>query len=467
MSSPGFKSARNWLLTACGIAFLGGCASPVLKSVAYDGNEVNGLVYALPKGQVLLQASRRKVDTAEVDAAKKDTDDTAEAAKTAAASSKSAEQQFKALEAEVAKAEEMKVGADALADVKRRRDLAKVLAALAKTKAETTAAAAKKASDAYGLVRGQVGKWVESGSLTPQPNAPDPQRRFVTTHTASLWRDDVLALNVVDGMLSTSESKATGQAANIIVNLVRSVAALGVGSAPAVPKTTFSLLRSGAGGQSPQIELDCNAYDVAFMFDPTDQVSWKSARSQLVATGSQLQLTDISAPTPTPDSAASRPAAEPPKPPVHGLVYRAPRRLTLELARTPSPASPPPGNCVPDGPSSPARITVSLPDASTMHVLPVIGAELTKTSIKHVFKEGMLTELSLEQPSTLAAVAVLPVEILKALVSIPAELIKLRIDYSSQEKSEIEGQVKIIEAQIALLKAQRDLQAAQDSGGKP
>jgi hypothetical protein len=38
------------------------------------------------------------------------------------------------------------------------------------------------------------------------------------------------------------------------------------------------------------------------------------------------------------------------------------------------------------------------------------------------------------------------------------------VDYSSQEKAEVEGQVKLIEAQIALLKAQRDLEAAKEAG---
>jgi hypothetical protein len=212
-----------------------GCASPVLQSKATNDAGAAGLVYALPKAQVLLQASRRKVDAPEVEAAKKDADDAAAASKAAAASAKEAAQQLKALEAEVAKAEELKVGADAVADAKRRRDIAKVLSELAKTKAEAAAGSAKKASDAYELVRGQVGRWVESGSLTPQAHAPDATRRFVATHTAHAMRDDVVSLNVVDGMLSTTESKATGQGANIMLNLVRSFAALGVGSAPAVP----------------------------------------------------------------------------------------------------------------------------------------------------------------------------------------------------------------------------------------
>ena len=459
-SSTAFKRPGQALATLA-VVLTSGCASPVLQSMATNEPGASGLVYALPKAQILVQASRRKVDAAEVDAAKKDADDTAAVSKTAASSAKEAEQQLKALETEVTKAEELKVGADASADVKRRRDLAKVLAALAKAKADTAAATAKKAADAYELVRGQVGKWVESGSLTPQAHAPDTSRRFVATHAASPWRDDALTLNVVDGMLSTSESKATGQAANIILNLVRSVAALSVSSAPAIPKSTFSLMMRADGDKSPAAEPACKGYDLAFVFDPTDSESWKFAQSALTESGSNLALSDLSAPVGITDTGSGRKVVNAPSSAVDGLVYRVPRRVTLELARTLPRQDQASGSCVPNGPSAPARVTVSVPDASTLYVLPVMGATMTKSSIKHVFKDGMLTELSLDQPSTLAAVAGLPVDILKALVSIPAEIIKLRVDYSTQEKAELDGQVKLIEAQIAMLKAQRDLQAAQ------
>ena len=51
---------------------LAACAAPMLSSDPVAGAAASqGLVYALPKGQVLLQASRRKVEAAEVETAKK------------------------------------------------------------------------------------------------------------------------------------------------------------------------------------------------------------------------------------------------------------------------------------------------------------------------------------------------------------------------------------------------------------
>ena len=112
-SSTAFKRPGQALATLA-VVLTSGCASPVLQSMATNEPGASGLVYALPKAQILVQASRRKVDAAEVDAAKKDADDTAAVSKTAASSAKEAEQQLKALETEVTKAEELKVGADAL-----------------------------------------------------------------------------------------------------------------------------------------------------------------------------------------------------------------------------------------------------------------------------------------------------------------------------------------------------------------
>lgn len=463
LKSPTLYKLAAGVHTLAVVVLASGCASPVVQSKATHGSIESGLVYALPKAQILLQASRRKVDAAEVEAAKKDADDYSAVAKLAATSAKEAEQQWKAVESELSKADEIKVGTDAIADVRRRRDLAKVSAALAKTKADTAAAVAKKARDAYEMVHGRIEQWIESGSLTPQAPAPDSSRRYVAMHAASAWRDDALTLNVVDGMLSTSESKTTGQGANIILNLLRSVAALGVSSAPRPARSTSMFLNSGTRGTRAGADEDCKAYDLAFVFDPTDPDSLSAAQKRLIDNGSNLKLSDIGFPSPAvgAPSGPSLVAATTAK--LDGLVYRVTRRMNLELARAEPKTTLAANACTPNGLSTPARITVSVPDATTLYVLPVTGAAMTKSSTKYVFKDGMPTELSLDEPSALAAVAGLPVDIVKALVSIPGEIIKLRVDYSTQEKAELDGQVKLIEAQISLLKAQRDLQAAQES----
>ncbi|MDP3610231.1 MAG: hypothetical protein Q8R98_00100, partial [Rubrivivax sp.] len=112
-------------------------------------------------------------------------------------------------------------------------------------------------------------------------------------------------------------------------------------------------------------------------------------------------------------------------------------------------------------------LVAHLPDASTLFVTPVTAAAFTKVSNKHTFKDGMLVEVSLDKPSVVAAVASLPVEILKALVSIPASIIKLRVDYESQSEALATTQANVLKAQVDLLNAQKALEdrLTQDAAG--
>ncbi len=76
-------------------------------------------------------------------------------------------------------------------------------------------------------------------------------------------------------------------------------------------------------------------------------------------------------------------------------------------------------------------------------------------------------EVSLDKPSAALAVPSLPVEILESLVSIPASITKLRVDYESQPATLTGTQVKALKAQVDLLNAQKALEHRldQDSSG--
>ena len=79
----------------------------------------------------------------------------------------------------------------------------------------------------------------------------------------------------------------------------------------------------------------------------------------------------------------------------------------------------------------------------------------------------MPVSFTADKPSQLAAVARLPVEILKAIVEVPASILKLRVDYDSQAVALTETQTKRLKAQVDLLKAQQALQDAQEANTAP
>lgn len=433
------------------VASLCGCASPMIDSQPATAPQgTSGIVYALPKAQVLLQASRRLVQVGEVDKAKKDADDASAALKLAEARKAETEAARKAVEAELKQIEAKPVGAEATADIKRRLDVARVVEAIAATQAATAKVKADAAAKAYATVHGHVGRWVETASLTVQPAVPDPRHRYVARHLASDWRDDSFSLALSNGLLSTGESKSTGQASAVILNLVKAAAGLQLGtSMPGSKAFSLSALEFSA---TPSVQ--CRGYDFGLTFDPTDvaEVERADALLQVESVGSLKLLSgdamlSSGAVVVTDAKAAS------------GLLYRMPRTVQVEVVRGDSDNSACPK---PETPAA-ARLIATLPDAGATYTLPITASAFSKSSVKHVFKDGMLVEVGIERPSTLVSVASLPVDILKALISIPAELIKLRVDYSSQETAAVGQQVKLLEAQMDLIQAQKDLKAAQDA----
>ena len=145
--------------------------------------------------------------------------------------------------------------------------------------------------------------------------------------------------------------------------------------------------------------------------------------------------------------------------PVAGLVYRAPVPVQIAV----SPAKDAAGAreaCGLESGVATARVSGTFPDATTRFALPIQGAAFAKVSAKYAFKDGMPISADIDRPSQLVAVTALPVDILKALISVPAELIKLRVDYSSQAAAQAEAQVREAKAQQDLIKALDDLDAA-------
>jgi hypothetical protein len=92
---------------------------------------------------------------------------------------------------------------------------------------------------------------------------------------------------------------------------------------------------------------------------------------------------------------------------------------------------------------------------------PIVSIDLHRTSLVErkgslTFVSGVLTKVEITKPSEALAAATLPVTILNTLISIPAELLKLRIDLTTQQKS-------LVDMQSALTKAIKDASKATGS----
>lgn len=87
------------------------------------------------------------------------------------------------------------------------------------------------------------------------------------------------------------------------------------------------------------------------------------------------------------------------------------------------------------------------------------ASRFVKTVHEARFVNGILTKWDTERPSEALAFVKIPVNVAKAILSVPAELIKLKVDISNQNKSLSDAEKAEIEAYQALLKLREQIEA--------
>src|SRR3546814_19555736 len=86
------------------------------------------------------------------------------------------------------------------------------------------------------------------------------------------------------------------------------------------------------------------------------------------------------------------------------------------------------------------RTSLLLPTKAKLVEIPVTRAAFVEKTTTIDFEEGTLKQVDISKPSEVLEIVSLPVEILKAIVAIPAELIQLKIDTTNQEKKLIRSE---------------------------
>lgn len=103
-----------------------------------------------------------------------------------------------------------------------------------------------------------------------------------------------------------------------------------------------------------------------------------------------------------------------------------------------------------------------LPDKRRAYLVPFRRAYFAKVVEEVSLSGGMLTSLSLKRPSPVEGFFAIPVDITKAIISLPGELIKLRYDGPTQTN---ELQKKLLDSEAELLKAQQALEELKKKQG--
>ena len=118
------------------------------------------------------------------------------------------------------------------------------------------------------------------------------------------------------------------------------------------------------------------------------------------------------------------------------------------------------GNCLLTPDQQRQTVSLNLPDPTQTFVLPSQAGPFTKSVTTHAFKDGIPTEFSTTRPSEILAVANLPLDVARAIISVPTEILKLKVDYNNQAQALTEAQSKILQSRTDLLKSQYQLEQA-------
>lgn len=465
MSAKGAAHLGCVFLVALTSISLSGCGT-VVTSSASMGEIGNGVTYFLPKREVKLTAERRLLVRSDVEKAMK--------AKQAELEALDAliDTYTETIEIARARMNDPAVNSDAqtLQIVKNTLNIA--ISDLSKANKDKISAASGVADlylKLYSIKDGYC-NYQYSAKIELQATIPDAEYRFIAKDFHNPLRDDDTKLKVsTDGLLTSANVISTDRTGDIIVEMASSISGFGAGPSPmALTEST----------KPAPAAVECEKEPVKFVriFDPTvpkiiNEVNGKLGDANILL-AIKAEYVKFNFESKKAENNKNKEnmkevlddSVSSPKNKINrsgGLYYRTPMPVSISVVDRSKSAdkctAPGFDNCTPiDG------SIVMLPQAGPISYIPLNSSAFVKTVDDVTFENGMLTSWNSNRPSEVLEIVRLPVKILKSIVSVPGELIKLRIDLSDKEKGLAQAQ----EAEMAAQAKLRLIQTCVKSAGE-
>lgn len=410
-------------------AILAGCATVESNQVANNASS-EGLTYFLPARYVKLTATKETLDPPKIKAALEAKTKELDAAKAAAAA---AEQNAKAKAAIVAQLPSTAAQTSRDAAVQA-SELAQAEAAIAAANrdglASTVAGLRKLLETAQAAPADSCGY---SAKLELLPAHGDRTMRFVARPRHNALRDDSTKLSVTaDGLLASSNVIAADRTGDIIVEIAGAIA--GFSGAPVGVQ--------GLTGGAPAIR--CDQYKkIVTIFDPAKATEYEKANKDLSSAGYPLRLKWMNEPS------GDQVPGQLPTPIVKDVIYyRTPVPAQIRISECPEIACGSGDVVIED-------VLVSVPQVGPISYIPQRSSAFVRTVNDVQFENGVIKSWSADRPSEVLEVVRLPVRILTAIVSVPANLIQLRVNHDTQAKSlaEIQAAERVAAMKLQILQA--------------
>lgn len=284
---------------------------------------------------------------------------------------------------------------------------------------------------------------------TGKQTIPDSSKRYVIAHQRSSAADDTLSISLNKGMLEKLEFQSHERSGEVPVQIVK--------SAKEAIKLSFTPGAEVAAQATP------GGWTVIFQgnIDITDRAqpgveSFKNAAEmeysiQAGLSAGEKKLADILKPfaisyyrdeqVAANDGTASKTSCGHEK--STGIVYAHPKVVGLQFYD---------GKY--DSNKAPlAEIITTAADTENLGSLNVCRYSLVEAKTEISFTDGLLSEVKTDQPSQAMAAAAIPGNILKEIISIPAEIIQLKFNVSSEKAKLYAKQQEELEAQRSLTEA--------------
>lgn len=446
-----FRRAEGVVLLVSAALLMSGCARNFLVSSPVppvDSSGVSrGVIYHLPMRVVALTATRKGVSATALDAILAQIKTELDAATALANSAKAAADREKAL------LDALPAAASEAARTSQRVSYEVALANQSLAEAARARVAARFAGTTRlqeaARARGQSLVCDYSVKIDQLPLVADTASRYVAEISHSVWREDQVELKVgTNGLLSNSLGQANNQSLEIIETIAGAVAAI---TSPASGVRAYTVNPSVAGTQLRPTPCREGEQTVTGIFDFSDG---SLERNNLLLQQADIPF-EIGIELIRSSSSRTVGGPQPPKTidgPVsqqHGLLYRVdvPVRVTVSRQYLRDPERPPPNSAAP--PSNAAApepvpslqpvpiqsLVVSVPQFGPVGLIPFRSGFGVTTLTEAVFTDGILTSWSETRPSEMLAVANAPLAVASAIVRVPTELVRLRVDYSSANRN--------------------------------
>ena len=274
---------------------------------------------------------------------------------------------------------------------------------------------------------------------------PDPTAHFQASTKHWPWRDDEFTIMANEkGLLSSTKLISTDRTADILVEIAKTISAV----AMPVPTKVMALM--------PKEEPKCPPTPESFVyeniFDPTIAQDVDKINDHLESLA-QINSKGIFRVAVMGDNLSrevkSKESDKLYQPEftlesnkdfaLRGLLYRRLLPYVISVSMENS------GEYIPIQSS-----LVMLPNKGPVSLLPYSAGPFVRTVYDVKFNDGILTQWDQNKPSEILAAVRIPIELLKAIISGPAEIIKLRFDLSNENKKLLDAQKAEIEAAKAL-----------------